>query len=480
MTDALVLINTATAIIAVIVLIVRFGLNPVVALILGSVYLGLVSGLGATGTVETITTGFGEIMAEVGLLIGFGVLIGAMLNEMRAIERLVTKLLNVFGPKKLPYTLSFSVGTFLQAIFLDVLLVIAAPLVRKLAPQIDKFGTGRLAAALAIGGEVGVVLMVPGVGALALAGVLGVPVGRMLIFGLIVVIPTVLISVAAMNLLFRFGFWDPAKDEMTLNGAVVSGSNDEDHSFGAAGSGASGHASANYSEGDGENPSAVVTIDRSTARQPALLLLFAPLLFSLMLIAVGAIAMIMDVGNPVIDLLTEPAIALLIGVIGTSLLGRLTFGQSVVEKAIANGYRESGQILMLTAVGGSLAATVSAVGLGEILGGYFSATTFAPLLMVWLIAAVLHIAVGSVTISAITAAGMLEPVSSVIGLDPVLLALAAGAGSLFAVHVTSNTFWLLQSLLGQTTRGTLKTCSIGVSIASVIAIAIIMPLSLLF
>ena len=71
----------------------------------------------------------------------------------------------------------------------------------------------------------------------------------------------------------------------------------------------------------------------------------------------------------------------------------------------------------------------------------------------WAIAAALHVAVGSVTISAITSAGILAPVAPIIGLDPVLIALAAGAGSLFAVHVTSNTFWLLQSLLGQSTRG---------------------------
>ena len=95
--------------------------------------------------------------------------------------------------------------------------------------------------------------------------------------------------------------------------------------------------------------------------------------------------------------------------------------------------------------------------------------------MVWVVAAVLHIAVGSVTISAITSAGILAPVAPILGLDPVLLALAAGAGSLFAVHVTSNTFWLLQSLLGQTTRGTLKTCTVGVSVASVVAILLILP-----
>jgi len=57
--------------------------------------------------------------------------------------------------------------------------------------------------------------------------------------------------------------------------------------------------------------------------------------------------------------------------------------------------------------------------------------------------------------------------------------LSAGAGSLFFVHLTSNTFWLLQSLMGQTTRGTLKTCSVGVSVASVVAMGPILALSAL-
>ncbi|MER7372375.1 hypothetical protein [Streptomyces lanatus] len=51
---------------------------------------------------------------------------------------------------------------------------------------------------------------------------------------------------------------------------------------------------------------------------------------------------------------------------------------------------------------------------------------------------------------------------------------------MFAVHVTSNTFWLLQSLMGQTTRGTLKTCTVGVSLASVVGIILLQPISLLF
>ena len=124
-------------------------------------------------------------MAEVGLLIAFGVLMGAILQQTGAIQRLVQTLLKLFGPKRMPYAMSLTIATLLQSIFLDVLLVISAPLARSLAKKIGKNGTARMATAMAIGLECGIVLTVPGVGALALAGLLGVPLGKMLLFGVL-------------------------------------------------------------------------------------------------------------------------------------------------------------------------------------------------------------------------------------------------------------------------------------------------------
>ena len=83
------ILHSAIAILAAILLIIRFKVDPVISLLLACVYLGLATGLGAEGTVEQITGGFGEIMAEVGLLIGFGVLIGALLHAMGAFSDLV-------------------------------------------------------------------------------------------------------------------------------------------------------------------------------------------------------------------------------------------------------------------------------------------------------------------------------------------------------------------------------------------------------
>ncbi|MEU4311331.1 SLC13 family permease [Nocardia sp. NPDC024068] len=466
MSDVATMINTAAAILAVVVLIIRFKINPAVSLVIGSAYLGLTAGLGVEKTVDTIATGFGDIMAEVGLLIAFGVLMGAMLQETGAIERLVQSLIRIFGVNRMPHALSLTLATALQSIYLDVLMVISAPLARNIAAKLDRKGTARMATALAIGGECGIVLTVPGVGALALAGLLGVPLGKMLLFGVLLVIPTVAISVSIMCFLFDRGWWNEERDEQA----------DPDQEPGTE---PAGPGTADATGGVATTTSAGVTteIAATTRTKTPLALLLAPLFTALVLIAVGAILDVAEVHNPVVEFLSTPVIALLIGLVGTSVVGRRAVGIDRIQHAMGTGFKESGQILILTGVGGSLAATVSAIGLGDILGEYFTASTAAPLLMVWVIAAALHIAVGSVTISAITAAGILAPVAPAIGLDPVLIALAAGAGSLFAVHVTSNTFWLLQSLMGQTTRGTLKTCSVGVSVASVVAILLILPLS---
>ena len=470
MSDVQVLLTTAAAVLVVVLLVVRLQVNPVVSLVVGAVGLGLATGQGVEGTLGTVTGGFGSIMAEVGLLIGFGVLMGAMLDELGAIRRLVAALLRVFGPQRLPYTFGLALATVLQSIFIDVMLVISAPLARRVAPHIGPAGTARMATAIAIGLETGIVLVVPGIGALALAGLLGVPLGQMLLLGVAVTVPTVVVSVAIMSVVLR-RTWDPARDEQPVE--VPAGV--------AAGSPAGSSAGPTGAAGGTAVGGADVEDAPATGREPRLLLLFAPLLGALVLIASGALAEVAGLEHPVVLLLSDPVVALLLGVLGTSAVGRATAGRELVVSAVGRGFAESGQILLLTGVGGSLAATVEAAGLGDVLGQYFSAGTsgaLAGLVLVWAIAAVLHVAVGSVTISAITAAGVLAPVVPTLGLAPVLVALAAGAGSLFLVHVTSNTFWLLQSLLGQTTRGTLKTCSLGVSVASVVALGFVLLLAL--
>ena len=88
---------------AVVVAIVRLRINPVIALAVGAAAIGILTGLGPLDTVSTMTQGFGEVMMDAGLLIAWGVLIGAMLNEMGAVTRLVEALMRVFGRRGIPF-----------------------------------------------------------------------------------------------------------------------------------------------------------------------------------------------------------------------------------------------------------------------------------------------------------------------------------------------------------------------------------------
>lgn len=473
----------ALVIVAIVVVIVKFRINPVIALGLGAAAIGLLTGLGPVDTVTTMTRGFGDVMMEAGLLIAWGVLIGAMLNEMGAITRLVESLMRVFGRRGIPYALGLSLATYLQTIFIDVMIVIAAPLARRIAPRLGKAGTGIMGVTFAVGLEVGIVLMVPGFAAVALAGLLGVPLGVMMLGGFAVVVPTVVLAILIMGIAFRLGFWNPAKDEQVIVrdeeevAVVVAAAREEAAQDPRPLLDRTRTGSVRTSVGGVPRGVAGSTTPVVTEHERPLSLLFAPMLVALVLIAAQAVLTIVGAEVPAMQFLGSPVIALMLAVIATGLIGRSAIGKTRIEKSLVKGFQDGGQIFVLTGIGGSLAAVIAEGDLGDVLQGYFQATTFAPLLVVWAMAAILHIAVGSVTLSAITAAGVIAPVAATMGLNPLLIALAAGAGALFCIHVTSNTFWLLQTFLDQSVRGALKTVTVGVSLASVIALGMTLILA---
>ena len=107
-------LHAAIAIGLAILLIIRFKVDPVISLVISSVYLGLAGGVGLEGTVTEITGGFGEIMAEVGLLIGFGVLIGSLLQATGTFRRLVDIIAARVGGR-LPYAMAAALSTIFPA-----------------------------------------------------------------------------------------------------------------------------------------------------------------------------------------------------------------------------------------------------------------------------------------------------------------------------------------------------------------------------
>lgn len=450
MTDDLLLLHTGITILGIIALIVFLKIHPVYSLLAGVLYLGIASGLGLDGTLTTLTTGFGEILGEIGLLIAFGVTLGTAMHELGAIDRIVRGLMRVFGPRKSPYALGVTAGTALQAIFADVMLVVTAPVARGLARNVGPRGIPRVASALVCGILVGLTMMVPSVGSLALTGVMDIPLWRYLIFGGLAGAVTILVTVFVMTVLIeRTRFWNAEADEDRATFEALDG---------------------------GEAEQAATPADEG--RRVPLLLAVAPVAVSLLLVASGSITDVFDVENALLAFLSAPTIALLIGSFGAIMLVRTYRGQDGVNRALGTSFSSLGEVLVLTGLGGALAGLVKATGLGDVLGDFFASSSGPPILLAWLIAVVLHVAIGSVSVAAITAAGILAPVAESSGMDPMLIALAAAAGALFLMTVHSNFFWMAKNLLGLTTSGAVKTVGTSTSVASVVGLGVVLLMSL--
>jgi len=470
----LIALHAAIAILAVVVLIIALRVDPVISLVIGSLYLGLAAGLGFEKTLTTIVDGFGSIMAEVGLLIGFGVLIGSLLFSMEALQRLVRVLLDLLGAKRLPYALSAALSTIFPSIYVDVQLVLAAPLARSAAPQLGRHGLGLMGGALTAGILVGYVFVVPGLGTVSIAGLLDVPLGTMLIYGLLVGPLTAVLTTFIYSRLLKRGFWNPEKDEDASESLLEAEALSAGRSGNATG-GSAGTASGGSADGADGN---VANDDKL----PPLLVSLLPVLVPLLLIAFGAIADTAGFSNDVIAFLGDPVFALFLGLVGAVILTRMSIGTERAEQALSKGFDTTGQILLVTGVGGSLGAVIGATDLDQMLGDLFSAESGTPvvvsILLAWLIAAVLHLAIGSISVAAIAAAGIIGPIVGELDVPAAIIGLAIGAGALFALHVNSNFFWMFQTLLGVSTRGTLKALTFVTSLASLVSLPLIVVLSL--
>ncbi len=465
-----VVIHTAIAIVLVVLLIIRFKVDPVISLIIACLYLGLASGVGFADTIGAITGGFGSIMAEVGLLIGFGVLIGSLLHSLGTFRKLVGGLLRIVGPRRLPYAMTAALSTVFPSIYVDVQVVLASPIARSSAPHIGSRGLAHMAGAIGIGIFAGYVFVIPGLAAVSIAGLLNIPLGTWLLFGIILGPLTAVVTTIVFGLMVRTRYWNPDRDEDPEEGLDVAdeGGTDvggEDERASEAGV---------VGTGPGERDSkSDINVPLATS--------MLPIIVPLILIAFGAFAELLGFSNDVIAFFGDANVALFIGLLGAYVIARTASGQEHTQEALATGFHTTGEILLITGIGGSLGAVIEATGMDKTLAGLFSAEGAAvvtSILLAWFIAAVLHLAIGSVSVAAITAAGIIAPVVASTGVAPIAIGLAIASGAMFALQVNSNFFWMFRSLMGLTTQGALKSMTMVTSIGSVVSLPVVLVIGL--
>jgi len=460
--DTEVLIVALLGIGIVVLLIVMLKMHAFLALTIGSLFVGVGSGIALDKVTMSYETGVGSVLGYVGVLIALGAMLGKLLADSGGADKVVDTLLRG-RTSILPWKMALIAVIIGIPMFFEIGLVLLIPVVM-LAVHRAKGPVMRLGIPALAGLSVLHGFIPPHPGPLAAIGILHANVGVTLALGLLIAIPTVAIAGPLFGILAA---------RMVPIGAAGAGLAVTVGSTGdptAAGSGDSG------TVGRAQDPNAT----RSPSFAWTLITLLSPLV---LMLSKAAADIWMGKGaqlRPTLDFIGDPVFALLIAV----LLAMLTFGTtvgfsaSVLTKKIGASLLPIVGVLLIVGAGGGFKQVLVDGGTGIAIAKVALAAGLSTLLLGWMVAALIRLATGSATVATVTAAGIIAPLT--VGQSTTQLALvvlAIGAGSLIFSHVNDAGFWLVKEYFGLTVGQTIKTWSVMETIISVMGLGLVLLLS---
>lgn len=407
---------------ALILLVLKTKIHPFVALLIAASITGLVGGMPAPDVVTAITEGFGSTLSTIGIVIGLGVMMGRILEVSGAAERMAYTLVKMLGKKKEDWAMAVAGYIVSIPIFVDSAFVILAPLVKALSRNTGK-SVITLGVALAIGLSATHHAVPPTPGPLGVAGIFGVDIGVMILWGLIFGIPIIIVGVFYARWLGKrihqlptedgLGFYRPEKIESLNDFYQLQEEKD------------------------------LPSLFRSTAP------IFIPILLIFMNTSVSASGIeggifdyLIFIGNPVIAV----AIGLIIAIYG--LFGKAS--QTETIDRMEEGIKSAGIILLVTGAGGALGEVLRQGGGGDYIVEAIAGTGLPLVLLPFFIATVVRLIQGSGTVSMITAASISAPIIAGADINLALAAQAATLGALIFSYFNDSLFWVVNRMLGIT------------------------------
>ncbi|MFF4342696.1 gluconate:H+ symporter [Kitasatospora sp. NPDC001540] len=430
---------------AIVLLITRFKLHPFLALTLGSGLLAAVAGAPFDKLLASFSTGFGSTVASVGLLIGLGAMLGKLLADSGGANTIADTVLARTGPKLLPWAMALIAAVLGLPLFFEVGVVLLVPIVllvarRGNAPLIG-IGIPALAGLSVLHG-----LVPPHPGPLVAVDALHADLGVTLALGLLIAVPTLIVAGPLFGRLAQR--WVGPLELPAETAPVDTVKRERTPRFGAV---------------------------LATILLPVVLMLGKALTDVLVDDPKSTVQRLFDfIGSPLIALLAATLLAMLT-------LGRAAgFDKGRISETVGSALGPIAGIVFIVGAGGGFKQTLIDVGVGQAVSEWSGKWHVSALLLGWLIAVLIRLATGSATVATITAAGIVGPLAAGMSTShAALLVLAIGAGSLFLSHVNDAGFWLVKEYFGMSVGQTLKSWSVMETIISVVAIALILPLSLI-
>jgi gluconate:H+ symporter, GntP family len=437
------LLAAASAVLGLILLIAVAKLNPFLSLLMVSLALAAVTGMRLETIVSSFETGMGNTLGHVAIVIGLGTMLGKMMAESGASDRIAETLIRLFGERHVPWSMlcaSLIVGL---PVFFEVGFVLLIPIAFTVA---RRTGTSLVLVGLPMLAGLSVVhCMAPPHPAAMLAVVIfHADVGRTILYALLVGIPAAALA-------------GPVYARFIAPRIVL----------------------------DPHNPMAEEFAEHDTNRDlPGFAISLATILLPVVLMMTGSWADLLakpgTATNRALHLLGSADIALLVAVLISFItLGKMRgFSRETILKFTNECLAPTASITLVIGAGGGFGRILQDSGVSQAIVAVALHAHVSVLVLGWMIAALVRVATGSATVALTTAAGILAPILlHSPGVRPELLAIATGAGSTIFSHVNDGGFWLVKEYFHMSVVDTMKTWSITETLISIIGLLLVLGLS---
>lgn len=413
-------------------LIILLKVNAFIAFIISSFVVGVAGGMQLVDIASSIEQGIGDTLGSLVLILGFGAMLGKLVADSGAAQRITTKLIRFFGLKYIQWAVvitGFIVGI---PMFFSIGFVVLIPLLFTIAASAGVpllyVGIPMLASLSITHG-----LLPPHPAPTALAVMFDADIGKTLLYGIIISVPAIIVAGPILAGRFKNINAQPLKEFV--------------------------------------NPE-VLTEDRMPGTWSSILSTLLPVI----LIGSSSLAtIIFSEGEKVRNILNaigDPVIAMLISLIVAVFSLGVARGRSVkdVMESLAQSIASITMILLIIAGAGGFKEVLVETGISDYVGTLLIKSDMSPLILGWLISAFLRICVGSATVAGLTTAGIVLPVVSGGLVNRELMLLAIGSGTLIFSHVNDGAFWMVKEYFTLSVKETFCTWTVMETILSIMGL----------
>ncbi|HEU4747583.1 MAG TPA: GntP family permease [Gemmatimonadaceae bacterium] len=441
--DTMLLLYALVAVTTLIVLIAHFKVHPFIALVAVSLGLGVVAGMPLLAAVKAFQDGVGGTLGFIAIVLGLGTMLGKMMAESGAATRIATTMIELFGVQQVHWaimTVAFIVGI---PVFFQVGFVLLIPLVftiaRRTGMSLIKIGIPLVAGLSVVHG-----MLPPHPAAMLAVDAYDADIGLTILYGVIVGLPTAALAGPI------FATWVAPRIVLPLVNPLAS-----------------------QLEGESGQEMPGFGISLFTVLIPVILMLMASASDATLAATSALRAALGFTGHPIVALL----LALLFSFWS---LGRARrFTREEVLRFCNDCLAPTATILLVIGAGGGFNQVLIQSGVGRAIADVALGSAFSPLILGWIVAALIRVATGSATVAMTTSAGIVAPIAlATPGTNAELLVLATGAGSLVLSHVNDAGFWLIKEFFNMTVPQTLRTWTVAETIIGVAGLAFTVLLGL--